>query len=51
MGEKENPCIRLGHGGSISGLFKRAQKLMDTTAIAMLMSIFALVMTAQIRFC
>jgi hypothetical protein len=36
--------MRFGQGGSISGWLKKAQKLMETTAIAMLMRIFALVM-------
>ncbi len=36
--------MRLGHGGSISGLFNRAQKLMETTAMAMPIRILALVM-------
>jgi hypothetical protein len=35
MGEKENPWIRLGHEGSISGRFNRYQKLKKMTATAM----------------
>jgi hypothetical protein len=48
MGEKENPWIRLGQGGSISGWLKKAQKLIETTAMAILIRIFALVMNFQI---
>jgi hypothetical protein len=51
MGEKENPWMRLGQGGSISGWLKKAQKLMETTAMAMLMRIFALVMNFLILSC
>jgi hypothetical protein len=47
MGEKENPWIRLGQGGSVSGRFNRPQKLMETTAMAILMRIFALVMNNE----
>jgi hypothetical protein len=43
MGEKEKPMIRLGQEGSTSGRFNRAQKLKETTAMAMEIRIFALV--------
>jgi hypothetical protein len=42
--------MRFGQGGSISGWLKKAQKLMETTAIAMLMRIFTLVMKFLIQF-
>jgi hypothetical protein len=51
MGEKENPWMRDGQGGSISGWFKKPQKLMETTAMAILMRIFALVMNFLILSC
>jgi hypothetical protein len=34
MGEKENPWMRLGQGGSFSGLFRIAQQLIKIAATA-----------------
>jgi len=42
MGEKENPWMRSGQRGAVSGWFKKAQKLRQITAMAMLISILAL---------